>query len=479
METTATTAPTASPANEVLIDPPQKRSRDGKTDDPPPKRAKSGGENTLSLPVAEHVVQSLSDRKLELENKYREVTESLARINEALEQKSQTVPEPPRPTKAKSKRASTPKTPKTKKAATSTTSPSGSDSQSNRPKRQRKKSTVLREAEENQVSLPPALESCKSVLTAVARHKFSLPFMTPVDPVALCIPDYFDVIKHPMDFETIRKKLFSGQYENVADFNADAQLVFSNACTYNHPGSDVYIMAESVRDHFNRRMKPVEERERKYKLKESGEISDLRKSVNTAKEIVQQLDKPSPRASNSPVRRPAAEVQPMSKAEMRQLSNAVNALNPKHLTTIISIIQKSMPSLSGEGEIEIDLNTLDNNTLRKLESFVASVNESNSKKRQRKKAKNPTSIEAQRELARKSREGTDKEIETVQRQIEMLRDPHSTFRSSTSRAQNSAEAPLSSEEQEVKVDESESESGSDSGSDSSESESESDSDSNQ
>merc|ERR1712232_1146353 len=111
-----------------------------------------------------------------------------------------------------------------------------------------------------------------------------------------------------------------------------------------------------------------------------------------------------------------------------------------------------MPSLSGEGEIEIDLNTLDNNTLRKLESFVASVNESSSKKRQRKKSKNPTSIEAQRELARRSREGTEKEIETVQRQIEMLRDPHSTFRSSSSRVQTS-DLPQSSEEQEVKVDE--------------------------
>jgi len=437
----------------------------------------------VSLPVAEHVVQSLSDRKQELENKYREVTESLARINEALEQKSQQIPPPPRPTKpkSKSKRASTPKTPKSKSKKTAAGSPSGSDSQSiNRPQRQRKKSTVLREAEENQVTLPPALESCKSVLTSVARHKFSYPFMAPVDPVALGIPDYLDVIKHPMDFETIRKKLFSGQYENVADFNADAQLVFSNACTYNHPSSDVYVMAESLREHFNKRMKPVEERERKHKMKESGEIQELRKSVNTAKEIVQQLDrKPAPK-STSPTRRAPAEVQPMSKTEMRQLSNAVNSLNPKHLTTIISIIQKSMPSLSGEGEIEIDLNTLDNATLRKLESFVASVNESNSKKRQRKKSKNPTSLEAQRELARRSREGTEKEIETVQRQIEMLRDPHSTFRNSSSRVQTSLESPLSTEEQEVKVDESgSSDSGSDSGSDSSESESESDSDSNQ
>nr|GMC55607.1 transcription factor GTE8-like [Ipomoea batatas] len=46
-------------------------------------------------------------------------------------------------------------------------------------------------------------------------------FNEPVDPVKLNIPDYFTVIKHPMDLGTIKKKLASGQYSNPLDFLAD------------------------------------------------------------------------------------------------------------------------------------------------------------------------------------------------------------------------------------------------------------------
>ena len=39
------------------------------------------------------------------------------------------------------------------------------------------------------------------------KHRWSWPFHEPVDPVKLCIPDYFDVIKNPMDMSTIKRKL--------------------------------------------------------------------------------------------------------------------------------------------------------------------------------------------------------------------------------------------------------------------------------
>ena len=37
-------------------------------------------------------------------------------------------------------------------------------------------------------------------------------FKDPVDPVALAIPDYFSIVKFPMDFTTIKAKLTSGAY---------------------------------------------------------------------------------------------------------------------------------------------------------------------------------------------------------------------------------------------------------------------------
>jgi hypothetical protein len=39
------------------------------------------------------------------------------------------------------------------------------------------------------------------------KHSHSWPFQHPVNTVELNIPDYFDIIKHPMDLGTIKKRL--------------------------------------------------------------------------------------------------------------------------------------------------------------------------------------------------------------------------------------------------------------------------------
>ncbi|KAK3848138.1 MAG: hypothetical protein J3R72DRAFT_357988, partial [Linnemannia gamsii] len=58
-------------------------------------------------------------------------------------------------------------------------------------------------------------------------------FAVPVDPIALGIPTYFDVIKHPMDFGTIEKKLIAGEYNSGEEVIQDVRLVFSNCATFN------------------------------------------------------------------------------------------------------------------------------------------------------------------------------------------------------------------------------------------------------
>ena len=43
-------------------------------------------------------------------------------------------------------------------------------------------------------------------------------FSEPVDPVTLGIPDYFDVIKHPMDLGTVKAQLSSGEIDTPEKF---------------------------------------------------------------------------------------------------------------------------------------------------------------------------------------------------------------------------------------------------------------------
>jgi hypothetical protein len=67
-------------------------------------------------------------------------------------------------------------------------------------------------------------------------------FHEPVDPIKLGIEDYFDIIKKPMDFGTIKKKLNNNAYKAGADLVSDFEQVFYNCKMYNKPGTDAYVM---------------------------------------------------------------------------------------------------------------------------------------------------------------------------------------------------------------------------------------------
>ena len=73
----------------------------------------------------------------------------------------------------------------------------------------------------------------KKLMNILWKVKDAEIFHKPVDPVELNIPDYFSIIKHPMDFSTIKKKLNNFSYTNLKEFCADMNLVFENCYTYN------------------------------------------------------------------------------------------------------------------------------------------------------------------------------------------------------------------------------------------------------
>ena len=63
----------------------------------------------------------------------------------------------------------------------------------------------------------------RTIYPAVHKHKFAWPFHKPVDPVALGLPDYFDVIKEPMDMSKIKQKLDTQQVGSSGNF-----IIFKN-----------------------------------------------------------------------------------------------------------------------------------------------------------------------------------------------------------------------------------------------------------
>ena len=92
----------------------------------------------------------------------------------------------------------------------------------------------------------------KKLMNTLWKFKDSDLFHKPVDPVELNIPDYFDIIKNPMDFSTIKKKLNNFTYTNLKEFNDDMDLLFENCYLYNGKNTNIGNMCTRVKNEYNR-----------------------------------------------------------------------------------------------------------------------------------------------------------------------------------------------------------------------------------
>lgn len=108
---------------------------------------------------------------------------------------------------------------------------------------------------------------CVSTIRTLKKMKAAVPFLKPVDVVAFNIPHYTQIIKHPMDFSTIERKLQSSnpqkldpnpnnpRYLHADDFVADVRLIFSNCLTFNGPDHPFTHQSKQLEEVFDKQLK--------------------------------------------------------------------------------------------------------------------------------------------------------------------------------------------------------------------------------
>ena len=90
----------------------------------------------------------------------------------------------------------------------------------------------------------------KKLMKSLWKLKESELFHEPVDIKKYNIPDYYDIIKHPMDFRTIKNKLDKLMYSNFKEFCSDIDLTFNNCFMYNGEESDCGKVCANVKNEY-------------------------------------------------------------------------------------------------------------------------------------------------------------------------------------------------------------------------------------
>ncbi|XP_065265434.1 bromodomain testis-specific protein [Emys orbicularis] len=137
------------------------------------------------------------------------------------------------------------------------------------------------------------------VMKAMWRHNFSWPFHQPVDAAALNLPDYYNIIKKPMDLSTIKKRLEHNYYTKATDCIEDFKTMFTNCYVYNKPGDDIVFMAQELEKVFMQKMAqmPPEEKivivnkgKRKGKKQEGPQLPDSGVCTTEQNQLQKQLE---------------------------------------------------------------------------------------------------------------------------------------------------------------------------------------------
>ncbi|KAM4748618.1 transcription intermediary factor 1-alpha [Rhinophrynus dorsalis] len=104
---------------------------------------------------------------------------------------------------------------------------------------------------------------CERVLLYLYCHEMSLAFQ---EPVPLTVPDYYRIIKRPMDLSAIKRKLQSNaspQYTCPDEFVKDVRLIFKNCSEFNEPDSEVASAGIKLEAYFEELLINIY-RERKF-----------------------------------------------------------------------------------------------------------------------------------------------------------------------------------------------------------------------
>jgi hypothetical protein len=231
--------------------------------------------------------------------------------------------------------------------------------------------------------LSPPFNKCLQTLQKLMSQRRSHWFNTPVDPIKLKLPDYFNVIAKPMDLGTIQEQLLANQYDSVEQFAADVRLVWSNALLYNRHGDAVWCKAKEYSALFEELLK------RWFVPCSSTKIPSGKKALSMIagqKEVMS--SKPSCLPDSSSVVTQSYEMgmetticPPVKKAanfkEKQQLKKDILCLPSDKLRELVQILRDCKACFGGasidDESIEVDIETMDPNTFHKLRVFVDGV----------------------------------------------------------------------------------------------------------
>ncbi|KAL4421258.1 hypothetical protein ABPG75_010549 [Micractinium tetrahymenae] len=195
------------------------------------------------------------------------------------------------------------------------------------------------------------------------------------------VPNYYSVIKNPMDLGTIKVKVEQRRYNNVYEFRDDVRLTFNNCRIFNPPGNHVRVMGDQASERFEKKwqMSAIEfhweAHVKQCQLEDAAAEAESKSLPDKLQEVTAELQELTRKVEAHGQQLPPGPGREMTFEEKRKLSHSMGSLSGERLVHVLQIIAEgpSAPVLDDEDEYELDIDALDPETCWKLQAFVDGV----------------------------------------------------------------------------------------------------------
>uniref|UniRef100_A0A8C9RET4 RING-type E3 ubiquitin transferase n=1 Tax=Scleropages formosus TaxID=113540 RepID=A0A8C9RET4_SCLFO len=119
-------------------------------------------------------------------------------------------------------------------------------------------SKALKEDPDCEEFLPVDKRKCERLLLRLYCNELSADFQEPVSPSM--VPEYYQVIKTPMDLSIVKSKLEakeSPKYKSPNEFVADVRLIFRNCAQFNEADTEVAAAGINLEKYFEEQLKAL------------------------------------------------------------------------------------------------------------------------------------------------------------------------------------------------------------------------------
>jgi hypothetical protein len=209
-------------------------------------------------------------------------------------------------------------------------------------------------------------ETCLEIMDAVMKRPCAALFLEPVNPDRDGAPNYYSVVKRPIDLGTIRKRLADDEYQSVAAWSRDMSLVWGNAEKFNGKDSFLCLIAQEIRRNFEKEFRKLKTSSLQKWIQVLGDLKDcLDDYLDTPPDPVAQFaiisEKPDPN-----------QLKPFTDEEMDLFIRASMMLTAKQdAKKMFHLIRLNDASFVGPSEDGlVDVNALSVPALHALKDYV-------------------------------------------------------------------------------------------------------------